>query len=364
MSSYPGIAPSTKLQDSLSLILARDDANRTLNAGTAFPTDNLAIGMLCWKLAASSGDTAGLFILSQTNPTTAWTEILTVARGDTRYMPFSGGTFTGGVTFNSGIATGQDVAAFAGIFGRFASSYTSAVHLYKDTAGGTNHPAAVEWQFNGTTKMKLTNAGVLTVNGAQVVTVNTNSKNNADTLGGYNPSYYLDWNNLSNKPSFADAAFTTVSAIRAGVSFNGLVHTSGDTMTGNLTMSSANLVVTGGGGLWNINGSLGWLATSDTSGNFDITSVTSSFTGIAHLFRVAGDDGQMWTPSYGDLKTFFALNSNRILSVSSSGNCGNIPTATGGHWTKVSGILAWQPTITNCTNCDCNCSSDCNCNCG
>ena len=65
MQGYGPIPATAKLKESLALLLANDGAAISNNSGTAFPTENLAVGMSCWR-----EDLQLMHTLVSTNPVT------------------------------------------------------------------------------------------------------------------------------------------------------------------------------------------------------------------------------------------------------------------------------------------------------
>lgn len=73
MQSYTEIPTSTRIQDSLAPILNNDKSIMSNHSGTAFPTVNLQVGMLCWR-----SDQLKLYMLTAATPT--WTLLVDLNR--------------------------------------------------------------------------------------------------------------------------------------------------------------------------------------------------------------------------------------------------------------------------------------------
>lgn len=234
--AFPLITPTTKLQDSLDPILQRDLAAKSCFEGTVFPSVDLLLGHLCFR-----SDLGKLYVCTGLTPIVTWEPFLTNALADARYLRLAGNqTVTGQIVF-SGLTTQQDGNTYAGTHGRYSAGYPGGIHLYSDITGGGNHPTFAEWQFANTPRMRLTNAGVLTVNGQLVWNAGNDgvgSGLDADLLDGQNGSFYQNFNNLTNVPGFGDAAFNSVAGIRAGVDVSSRVAKSGDVMQGNLIINN------------------------------------------------------------------------------------------------------------------------------
>lgn len=89
--SYDSIAGSDSISGSRLPLQARDDAVKSCFSGTAFPTTDLLVGMLCYRT-----DQEKLYQLRSTGPDT-WVEIANLASPP---LPTSGGTLTGALTLH------------------------------------------------------------------------------------------------------------------------------------------------------------------------------------------------------------------------------------------------------------------------
>lgn len=74
--SYSSIPSSTLLTPSLPLLLGRDDAAASCFSGTAFPTANLLVGMLCYRT-----DQLKMYQLTATSPSATWVLIYDLSTG-------------------------------------------------------------------------------------------------------------------------------------------------------------------------------------------------------------------------------------------------------------------------------------------
>jgi hypothetical protein len=73
MQNFTSISSGTSLASSLALILNNDLTALSQNSGTAFPTANLQVGMLCWRT-----DLSQLYLLTSATPT--WTLLIDLTR--------------------------------------------------------------------------------------------------------------------------------------------------------------------------------------------------------------------------------------------------------------------------------------------
>lgn len=69
---YQDIAETDTLKDSREVINRRDEALKSNNSGTAFPTTDLIIGMTCYRTDEAL---KGLYVLSQITPSVVWRRI-------------------------------------------------------------------------------------------------------------------------------------------------------------------------------------------------------------------------------------------------------------------------------------------------
>lgn len=102
MQNYTEIASSVTITSSRSLLLNNDKSIMSCFSGTAYPTTNLQVGMLCYRT-----DTGKLYQLTDaTNKT--WVEIANTSRNLSDAIDgklnLSGGTVTGVTRFNANIA--------------------------------------------------------------------------------------------------------------------------------------------------------------------------------------------------------------------------------------------------------------------
>ncbi len=73
MQNFTDIPSTRTLSDSLAEILNNDKTAISCSSGTAFPTANLQLGMLCFRT-----DQNKLYILKATSPSAVWVEIMDV----------------------------------------------------------------------------------------------------------------------------------------------------------------------------------------------------------------------------------------------------------------------------------------------
>lgn len=202
MQSYTEIPSSAIITASRSLLLNNDKSIMSCFSGTAYPTTNLQVGMLCFRT-----DSGKLFQLTDvTNKT--WVEIADTKRNITTAidskLPLSGGTVTGLTRFTAGInststATGTlIVTGGVGVSGNiYASNVYAALRGNADTAskletartialsgGVTGTATAFQGTANITIPVTEVNSAYLTgtINAARLSgTYNINISGNAAT---------------------------------------------------------------------------------------------------------------------------------------------------------------------------------------
>jgi hypothetical protein len=232
--TFNNVAATDKLQDSLTPLLERDNAARSNNSGSSFPSANLTIGMSCWRQ-----DQDKLYVLKATSPVTVWEEVAQVSAVASTYLPLAGGTVVGNVTIDASAAERQLLfRTGAGL------NFTYFFHRPSDHLMGLWSAAnsASVWTYtpaSHTLNLSATNV----LKGGNTIWHAGNdgagSGLDSDLLDGQHGSYYLNYNNLTNRPTLTDAATTTVAAIRAGVDLASRVAKSGDTMTGTLLINNS-----------------------------------------------------------------------------------------------------------------------------
>lgn len=94
MQSYTEIPSSQSLQSSLALLLNNDKTVMSCSSGTAFPTANLQVGMLCWRT-----DLLKLYILKDATPT--WALLLDLNTDQTTTLQTKGTVVGSGTDWNS-----------------------------------------------------------------------------------------------------------------------------------------------------------------------------------------------------------------------------------------------------------------------
>jgi hypothetical protein len=143
--SYTEFPGGQTLDTSRPLILSNDKTIMSCNSGTAFPTTNLQVGMLCHRT-----DLQKLYILTALTPT--WLEILNLAATTwnsanhgpgsglnadlldgfqaAAFAQLGGATFTGAVSFTGGGGTGLNVSGVGTPIIRFIPAGASSGSLY------------------------------------------------------------------------------------------------------------------------------------------------------------------------------------------------------------------------------------------
>lgn len=160
MQNYTEIPSSSTLTASRSQLLNNDKSILSCFSGTAYPTTNLQVGMLCYRT-----DSGKLFQLTDaTNKT--WVEIadtkqnITQAVGDK--LPLSGGTVTGLTRFTANIeSTSKTTGALIVTGGLGVSGNIYASNLYASLKG------------NADTATKLATARTIAISGGAIGTATT-----------------------------------------------------------------------------------------------------------------------------------------------------------------------------------------------
>lgn len=381
MQSYTEIPSSQSLQSSLALLLNNDKTGLSNSSGTAFPTTNLQVGMLCLRT-----DQNKLYILKDATPT--WSLIWDFAAPAVT----KGANIGGSANLNAYTATGwyhQNANAnaaggtnypepVAGLLSVYAESsmvyqqyqtYDSTPDLYfRSYYSGTWSPWRKVWHggndgagsgldadsvdgyspgnasgniplSNGTVNTNL-NADLLdgrhagNVNGnIPISNGSVNANLNADLLDGYHATSFV----------------RTVAGVAPDASGNVASDTtrvakSGDTMTGNLTITTGGLFVRGWGG----NSNSGVLFLNANNDRYVYYDGANYHMPGANLY-VAG--GLVWHS--GNIGT--PLNAVGANTTTSSGS-GNIISSRKYSLQRSGNAVHLLETVTY-TNCNCNCAS-------
>lgn len=374
---FSDIAATQLLQDSLAPLLARDAASASNFAGTTFPTIGLLVGQNVYRT-----DSGKLYLLTDNSVTPIWVQIFTQVQSDLLYFRASGGAITGDVSMTGVYSTTQDTGTYAGAIGRYSNSLTGNFTRLFDTSGGSNDPTYFAWQFGNNPpveRMRISNAGVLTISTANGIGTVWHSKNSgsgsgldADTVDGKDSTFLLNYGNLSNKPIFADSAYVTVATIRGGVDLGSRLPLSGGTITGLLNVNSRlsqyavnpqifqystlsytayTMLISGTDGYWYFQ-----------QANGDANGTDSLMVGVPGKGMYFPYEGGYIRDNFarrsalggqGDTHTFFGT---------SGGNdpAGNTARATGYEVYDNGGYHQVRLFVDNCYNC--NCASNCNCN--
>jgi len=231
--SFTALTATNTLQDSLQPLLDRDLSSRSNNSGTSYPATNLERGMLCYRT-----DQDKLYVLKAITPVALWEEMAQVSSVGTGYLPLAGGTVTGNITLDASAAERQLILKTGA-----GTNYTYFFHRPSDHLMGlwsAANSAGVFTYAPSTHTLNLTATNVQ--KGGNTIWHAGNdgagSGLDADLLDGQSGAYYQAWANLTGKPSFSDAATTTVAAIQAGVDLASRIARTGDTMTGNLYINN------------------------------------------------------------------------------------------------------------------------------
>ena len=244
--TFPIVTPDMTLQNSLAPLLQRDEDNRTSNAGATYPTDDLEVGMLCWR-----SDLSRMFILTgfttDGNNTPIWDYFLRSADEGSSVIGTAGGTITGMLTLN--MSPSQAILGFhydpsdATQLLYFAESATQPFAFYsRRTPSGQTSPTYQNiYSFDYTTNIFEFGVSNVQIQGNKVWNAGNQgagSGMNADMVDGYQAAQLLSWANITGKPAFSDAATTTVATIRAGVPIGNYLPLAGGNLTGALVVGS------------------------------------------------------------------------------------------------------------------------------
>lgn len=367
--SFPVITATTKLQDSLQPILDRDISARSNNSGTAFPTTDLELGMLCYRT-----DIGALYVLKQITPTVTWEPLLQSTGAGNTYLPLAGGSMVGNINFTATGAerqlrfitgAGNNITYLFGrpvdnVVGLYNAQNTTSVWEYTP-ASNTFNVAANNFTKGGNTVWHAGNDGA-------------GSGLDADLLDGQDSAFYRNYTNLTNRPTLGTASAINTGDIAAFVDLSSRVAKAGDTMTGNLrgtAFRAAKGVPSGDGSTvghsFAGDGDTGFFAL-DGSENSGTTQLGFYINGASLV--TLNTSGQLWASNYGWLHDRFAFTGVRTISGftfgrfsgNTGGNCGNIALNCTSHLALINNNT-WDMYFTqsNCTNCDCACPSDCNC---
>lgn len=358
--SYNTVLPTTKLQDSLTPLQDRDDENRSHSAGTSFPTTNLMLGMQCYRT-----DTGVVYVLQQITPSVTWTPLYFTANNDGRYAQLgSENTFNANMYMNATTTERTIVFSTSTIAGRFSYFFArpsdEAVGLYNQ------RNATAVWQYSPGSNILNLQSGT-TIAGYTAWHQGNDgigSGLDAGLLGGAPPSYFLDYNNFTNRPTLADAAYASIASIQAGVTLSTRVAKTGDTMTGRLILdNNAHLQVMSNGLIYFNNPGVAavGMRLSTTTSRWSISSVDGN--GNVYSDWMALDPGGgLWTSAYGWLHDYFAQRPTiaGMGATNATGNCGDIPTHYGVEvYDSGAGNHQTRQYKQNCSNCNCNCATNC-----
>lgn len=206
MQNYTEIASSSTITSSRSLLLNNDKSIMSCFSGTAYPTTNLQVGMLCYRT-----DTGKLYQLTDaTNKT--WVEIANTSRNLSDAVDgklnLSGGTVTGVTRFNANIAatsatTGTVIVTGGmGVSGSvYAASFVGPLAGNANTAStlATGRTIALSGAVTGT---------ATTFNGSNNITIPVTEVSASYLTGTINTSRLTGTYNISISGNAATASST------------------------------------------------------------------------------------------------------------------------------------------------------------
>lgn len=363
--SFPVITATTKLQDSLQPILDRDISARSNNSGTAFPTTDLELGMLCYRT-----DIGALYVLKQVTPTVTWEPLVQSTGAGGSFLALAGGIMVGSIGFTA-TAVERRITFTTGagnnntyLFGRpsdnvvglYNSQNTTSVWEYTP-ANNTFNVAANNFTKGGNTVWHAGNDGA-------------GSGLDADLLDGQDSAFYRNYTNLTNRPTLGTASAINTGDISAFVDLSSRVPLSGGTMTGNLRATAfraAKGAPSGDGSMvghsFAGDGDTGFFAL-DGSENSGTTQLGFFINGSQQV--TLNTSGQLWASNYGWLHDYFARRPTAAgMGVTRTTNCaaGDTPTSFGYEVYDVGDgrhqVRYFRVNCTNCTPppsaCDCSC---------
>lgn len=206
MQNYTEIASSSTITSSRSLLLNNDKSIMSCFSGTAYPTTNLQVGMLCYRT-----DTGKLYQLTDaTNKT--WVEIANTSRNlsdavDGK-LPLTGGTVTGVTRFNANIAATSTttgtviVTGGVGVSGNvYAAAFVGPLTGNASTAStlATGRTIALSGAVTGT---------ATTFNGSNNITIPVTEVSASYLTGTINASRLTGTYNISISGNAATASST------------------------------------------------------------------------------------------------------------------------------------------------------------
>ena len=379
MQSYTQIQSTASLQSSLALLLNNDRTSLSNSSGSAFPTVNTEVGMLCYRT-----DLRQLFILTRLTPIT-WAMVLDLSAPETTGEPpiaqavqiayqalarrlsgDDGGSIyferpESGTSFSSNLSIrlkgnqiqfydiGNQTRGFFLDITQGAASIASRIwHSNNDGAGSGLDADLLDGRQSGNA------ANQIPINNG---TLNTNL--NADMLDGLQASVFARLASpiftgtvraptpatTSNTDVVATTAF--VQAALTTVNLGSRVAKTGDTMTGTLTISSGALQLRGYGG--NTNAGVVFLNASNNR-YLHFNGSTYNMPGA----NLVVNGGTVWHT--GNIGT--PLNAVAAIRKVTTGS-GNIKRITYGlERTGNSVRIVETTTMTNCNNCNCDCGNE------
>lgn len=366
MQAFTEIQSSQSLQSSLRLLLENDKTALSCSAGSAFPTSNRHVGMLCYRI-----DQAKLYILKDLNPT--WALLLDLSRGDKalaeqvifgalvrRSSGNDGGALKLERAESGTTLTGNVDIRLKGDRLEIRDSF-SGKGFYINLATGVENSGGKIWTEKNHGKDSGLDADLLdgrqSGNAENEIPLNNGRLNeglNAQFLNGREESYFASRVSPSfegtpaaptpplhsNSTQIATTAF--VQQALGTVNLSSRLAKTGDTMTGALTIAAGALYLRGLGG----------------DNNRSAIYLNAANNRYLHF------DGSNYVMPGANLYVNGAAVLNRVHAglhgANIYGNCGDIVLAAGYEAFQSGTGVGVRQVIQNCRNCNC----DCDCACG
>ena len=229
MQSYTEIPSSATLQESRGLLLNNDKTIMSCNSGTAFPTTNLQVGMLCFRT-----DQNKLYELKSDGKTWHMIADLTKTPAPLESPNFSGTPTVGGNKIwhagNDGAGSGLDADLLDGQHASYFTNIPARLGYTPANKAGDTFSGAVTFNGNVTLNGATTAAGAFTATnangGVQLNNANTKlTQGSGSTQRITTPSGYVEIGPMNT-------SYSHFQTDRASFHFNKPVRVAGDLYAG------------------------------------------------------------------------------------------------------------------------------------